>query len=192
MTMTFTQTDTAQVCALNNYCSSVGGTIEAGRQASVGGTAGSVEATFTTATSQADDNEFSFECVVPAGSTWGAGDWTINVNFTTGNMNATWASCFICRVNSSCVNQATIGSATGLGLPTSSGAQNTVISGAAQTPGAGDKVIITLGFSNADTMVARTVGITPSLTIVAAGFEAPAAAATAAYYNQYYKNVVLN
>ena len=191
MTMTFQQTDTTQVCALSNYCSSVGGTIEAGRQASVGGTAGSTEQTFSCAASQADDNEFSFECIVPAGSTWGSGDWTINVNFSTGNMDATWASCFICRVNSSCVNQATIGSATGLGISTSAGAQSTVISGAAQTPSAGDKVIITLGFSNSNTMVARTVGITPSLTIVAAGFEAPAAAATAAYYTQYYRDVVL-
>lgn len=165
MAASFQQTDTAQACALNNYCSSVGGTIEAGRQASVGGTAGSSEVTFTVASSQADDNEFSFEVVVPAGYTWGAGNWTVNVNFTTGNSDATWESCFICRVNSSCVNQATIGSSTGLGIATKSGAQSTIISGSAQTPGAGDKVIITLGFSNASTMFARTVGITPSTTI---------------------------
>lgn len=165
MAASFQQTDTAQSCALNNYCSSVGGTIEAGRQASVGGTAGTSEVLVTIAASQADDNEFSFEVVVPAGYTWGAGNWTVNVNFTTGNMDATWESCFICRVNSSCVNQATIGSSTGLAIATSSGAQSTVISGAAQTPSAGDKVIITLGFSNANTMFTRNVGITPSTTI---------------------------
>lgn len=174
MAVTVQQTDTAQVCALNNYCSSVGGTIEAGRACSVGGTAGTSEQTITIAASQADDNEFSFEWAVPAGYTWGAGNWTINVAFTTGNMDVTWESCFICRVNSSCVNQATIGSATGLGLATTTNPQSTVISGSAQTPGAGDKVIITLGFSNANTMFSRTVGITPSQTI-ASPFTAPSA-----------------
>lgn len=176
MASTFQQTDTAQVCALSAYCSSVGGTQETdtGRQATVGGSAGVTEKTFSVATSQTDDIEFSFECVIPAGYSGDAGDWTVNVNFSTGNADATWESCFICRVSSGCVNQATIGSATGLGIATKSGPQSTVISGAAQTLSAGDKAIIVLGFSNASTMFARTVGITPSATITSP-FSAPAA-----------------
>lgn len=190
MAMTFTQTDTAQVCALNNYCSTVGGTIEAGRQASVGGTAGSSNVTFSVAASATDDNEFSFECIVPADTTWGAGDWTVNIDFLVGNMDVTLESCFICRVNSSCANQATIGSATGLGQATTSD-QSVVVSGAAQTPDAGDKVIITFGFSNANTMFDRNIVLIPSFPIVAAGFTAAAGPATAAYYTQYYRDVVL-
>ena len=127
MTTDYQQNDTAQVCTLNNFCSTVGGTIEVGRQAENGVAAGSSEQTFSVAASQADDNEFSFECIPKANTTGDSGTWTVRVDFTTGHMDATWESCFICRVNSACVNQETIGSATALGLATNTGVRSTNI-----------------------------------------------------------------
>lgn len=162
MATTYQENDTSQICALNNFCSTVGGIIEAGRQAQNGATAGVTEVTFLVDPRQVDDNEFSFECILTAGTTGDAGNWVIRANFTTGQMDVTWESCSICRVSSACVNQETIGSATALGLATTAGVQSTTISGAAVTLAAGDKVIITLGFSNANTMFARTIGITPN------------------------------
>ena len=161
MAIAFQENDTAQACALNNYCSTVGGTIEAGRQAEEGVGAGSSEVTFTVALSQADDNEFSFELVFGNDVDGDSGTWTVRANFTTGNANATWESCFICRVSSGCVDQETIGSTTGLGIDTSLGAASTTVSGSAVTLADGDKVIITLGFSNSNAHQNRTVGITP-------------------------------
>ena len=166
MTVTYQQNDTAQACSLDNFCSTVGGTIEAGRQAEAGVSAGVTEAVVSVGAGLTDDNHFSFECIVAAGTTGSAGDWTVNVNFSSGDMDVTWESCFVCRVNSSCVNQESIGSSTGLGIATNAGAQNTVISGSAVTLAAGDKVIITLGFTEAAGHSAGNVGITPSTTIV--------------------------
>ena len=161
-TSSYAQTNTAQVCSLANYCSSEGGTIEAGRQSEIGASLGSTEFTASVAASQGDDNELSWEIILPSGATSDADDATIVNNFTTGNMDATWESCFICRVNSGCVNQETIGSASGLGISTNSGQQSTVISCSAVTFAAGDKVIIVMGFSNAGSHSAKTVGITPN------------------------------
>ena len=174
MSITFQQNDTAQACALNNYCSTVGGTIEEGRQAESGASGGVTGADVSVAASQTDDTEFSFECIFPNGTTDGAGDWTVDVNFTAGHMDATWESCFICRVNSSCVNQEEIGSATGLGKTTTGGQQNVVISGSAVTLANGDKVIVVLGFSNSGSHSAKTVTILPDATIIADAWVLPA------------------
>lgn len=190
-TSTYNQTNTAQACALNNYCSSSGGTIEAGRQAEIGATAGSTEVTFSVAASQADDNEYSWEIILPASATSDADNATVRMNFTTGHMDVTWESCFICRVNSSCVNQETIGSGTALGISTNAGAQSTVISCSAVTFSAGDKVIITCGFSNAGSHSARTIGVTPSSTHTLP-FNAPAASGWGALINDKRNTLVLN
>lgn len=162
-TINYQENDTAQVCSLAVYCSSVSGTVEVGRQAEQGVGAGSSENTFSVPTSQADDAEYSFELVIASDSTWDAGNWTVRLDLTTGANDATWESCFICRVNSGCTNQAEIGSATGLGISCmTAGVKSTVIAGSVQSPSAGDKVIIVCGFSNSNSMFARTLGITPS------------------------------
>ena len=172
-TSTYDQTDTAQVCALNNYCSGAGGTIEAGRQAEIGVGVGSTEQTFTVSASQTDDNEFSFECVLPSGATSDADTATINVNFSTGSMTAIFDSISICRVNSSCVNQETIGTTGSIGFATNGGAASPTVSCSAVTFSAGDKVIITLGFSETGGHSNQTVGITPDQTM-ALPFNPPA------------------
>ena len=171
MAMSLVQTDTAQTSTLSNYCSTSGGTIEAGNQAAVGGSVGITEVTVSVAASASTDNEFSFECVIPDDSTTGAGTWTIPINFTTGDMDVTLEEVWVCQVRSSS-NIATIGSNTGLGLATHSGTQTPTVSGGAITFVNGDFAIITLVFSESAGHAAGTIGITPSLTITSP-FTAP-------------------
>lgn len=173
MAMSLVQTNTVQSSTLSNYCSSSGGTIEAGRQASVGGTTGTTEQTFTVAAGAATDNEFSFECVIPDDSTTGAGTWTVPINFSTGDMDVTLEEVWICQVRSSS-NIATVGSNTGLGLSTTAGTQSPTVSGSAMTWVNGDVAIITLVFSEAAGHADGTIGITPDQTITSP-FTAPAA-----------------
>jgi hypothetical protein len=127
-TSSYVQRDTIQSAALNNYCSTVGGTIEDGRLASIGGTAGTSPFSASVAASQTDDCELSYEIVLPSDPQGDADNATIPLRFTVGHMDATLESVFICRVNSSDVNQETIGSSTGLGLSTTSGTVTPVIS----------------------------------------------------------------
>ncbi len=164
-TESYVQNDTAQVCALNNYCSTSGGTIEAGRQAEQGVSAGSSEVTFTASAGQTDDNEFSFEVIIAEDSTSDADTASIPINFTTGAMTATLESIFICRVSSGCVNQETIGSSTGIGFATNDGLTTQNVTCSAVTFASGDKVIITLGFSETGGHSDQTVGITPDQTM---------------------------
>jgi hypothetical protein len=83
-----------------------------------------------------------------AGDQWKAGNYVVRLNVTTLNANITWTGTYICRLNSSNVSQATIGSLTGqttsLG---STGVKTHTVSGAAQTPAAGDKIYIVCVFS---------------------------------------------
>ena len=164
-TSSYVENDTAQVCALNNYCSGLTGTIEAGRQAEGGVSAGSTEQTFSVAASAADAPEWSWEIILAASTTSDTDTATIPINFTSGDMDVTLESVHICRVNSSCSNQETIGSSSSLGLATNAGLQSPTVSCSAVTFAAGDKVIIVLGFSEAAGHSAGTVGITPDQTM---------------------------
>lgn len=94
--------------------------------------------------------------------TWSAGTWTVRLNVTTANMNLTWTDVYICRTSSGCFNSATIGSATGLAKSLgSTGVLSQAVTGAAQTPSAGDKVMIAFVFSNA-AMSTQTFNYTPN------------------------------
>ena len=46
-------------------------------------------------------------------TTWPAGDWVVRLNVTTGNGGLQWDDTYICRYNSSGVNQGTVASLTG-------------------------------------------------------------------------------
>lgn len=104
---------------------------------------------------------FAYECEIPADASWDAGDWTVRFNITTSNMNLTVTEIYVCRVNSSCTNQATIGSETGLSISLgTTGVKTQVVSpGAAQTPSVGDKVLVVLIASNG-AMTSQSCGIT--------------------------------
>lgn len=176
MTMSLVQTNTAQTSNLGNYCSTSGGTIEAGRRAIIGAGAGSVETVVSVAAGASTDNEYSFECVIPDDSTTGSGTWTVPINFTTGDMDVTLEEVWICQVRANS-NIASIGSSVGLGLATTGGLQSPTVSGSAITFVNGDFAIITLVFSESAGHSAGNVGITPDQTITSP-FTAPVGSAT--------------
>ena len=153
MAMIFTLTNsTTGVCAGNAvYCSgaatSDGG---ASRVASVGGTAGTETTLATSALASSTDNANGLYTLdIPAGTSGDSGTWTIRLNITTANMNLTVTKIYVCRVNSSCTNQETIGSATGLSISLgTTGVKTQTVSGSAVTLAAGDKVVIVFVLSN--------------------------------------------
>ncbi len=145
------QTDTSDI-NINVFCSGLANNANAqqGNTASVGGTAGTVSNPIGMDASASRKIAVGWS-YTPGGSvSWNAGTWVVKLEISTANGNCTWTDCFICRTNSSNVNQATIGSATGInqGLGSTGVKTSPSISGAAQTPNAGDKVWIILAFSN--------------------------------------------
>ena len=182
MPTTFTQTDTDHndTCAAGKapiaiYCSSASDLMSAGRLASVGGSAGSVEVVLSIAASATDDAEFSWLLEFVDDTTPDAGDWTFNFDFTSGGMFQKLVSVAACRLNSTCVDQSdTIVEVVAQSIATDEGDKAVVINQAgAGTFNNGDKVLVVCGFSNS-THGALDTGITPSLTIVSP-WTAPAA-----------------
>lgn len=166
MAQTYNQTATAGPSA-GQYCTGNATANGAAwsKQASVGGSSGA-EATITVDGSLTTGRAIYYKCVIPAGTNWDAGDWTINVNVTTAAANTTIEQCHVCRVNSSDVSQETLGSATGLGIAVSATGVKTITvnQGSASSPSAGDNVVIVLALTNTNSCT-RTLGITPDQTI---------------------------
>lgn len=176
MTTDFQQTDTvANGSAIADLCSgNTSSSDTESNQAAVGGSAGSTERTHTPDNSAADLNGVWMEL---GGSDGGineydgaAGNWTTRLNITTGNHQLTLDEIHICRVNSSYVNQETLGSLTGIGANLSgTGVQSHTVNQASSTTiTAGDKIIIIYAFDNAQSM-ANSFGYTPDQITVAPG-----------------------
>lgn len=130
-----------------------------------GGTPGALTDVGTLASSEANGRMWNFDCEVPAGTTWGGGTWTVRFNVTGANMNLTVTEIYICRTNSSCVSQGTIGSATGLSLSLSAtGVITQTVTGSAVTPAANDRVTIVICGTNG-AMSSQNATITGDQTI---------------------------
>lgn len=167
--MIFTQTDSGSPCsaAQDLGCSgrSASSVAVADKVASVGGTAGSTPYAWQFGASNTNVVVNAVDCTVPASTSWDAGTWTVRFNVVTSNMNLTITEIHICRVNSSCANQATIGSATGLSIALSStGVKSQNVTGVAQTPGVGDRVLIVFVGSNG-AMSSQSADIIPDQNI---------------------------
>lgn len=184
MAVNYTQTDTAASCTPAAFCSgrALEGS-ELGRLCQAGGTAGSSEASIINiANNTTNEILFTYDIEIANGTTWGAGTANIRINFTTGDTDVTLTEVYVCRVNSGCTSQETLGSNTGLSVDTSTAGNHTenVTLSAASSPSDGDKVEVVLVFSNASAHGGEeTIGITPDqdhtlpFTAPAAG-EAPA------------------
>ena len=161
MAISYTQTDDSVSCVANSYCSGISVDTLAGESEAVdGGTAGSGTFDITNINDAADRVGGGFSIVPDSGVSWDAGTWTVRFNVTTENMFLTVTEIYICRVNSSCTNQETIGSATGLSISLSSaGVKSQTVSGSAVTPSAGDRVTICLVVNNSN-MNRQTATIT--------------------------------
>lgn len=164
----FNQTDTVYLVTYpNGGCT--GSSLTSQNHSSVtaesGGTLGSTPFGLFTAGSETLVVSGIFKCTVNSGVSWNAGTWTWRLNVTSSNMFITLERVYICRVNSSDTNQATIGSATGLGLSLgSTGVLSGNITGSAQTPSAGDYVGIFFVVSNSN-MNNQQISYTPDQVI---------------------------
>jgi len=166
MTVSFTQTDNASVCGTAAYCSgnSLDTTTLSLRQATIGGTPGTTAVPQSVTGGATNVIDVFFECIVGAGVSWDAGTWTINLNVTTGTSGTmNWTGLDICRLNSSCVSQASIATASPSVSVTTTGVKTVTVSGFAQSPSAGDKVMVLLSFTQ--TGPTRSFSYTPNVTI---------------------------
>lgn len=154
MAINYTQTDSGTgACAGEaGYCAATGNNIISTTEkiATAGGTAGSVEIGTSQFSPNATDQRASIITIIPDSGTSGdSGTWTVRLNITTANMNLSIIAIDICRVNSSCVNQESIGSATGLSISLgSTGVKSQNVTGSAVTLAAGDKVVIVFHVAN--------------------------------------------
>lgn len=173
MPINFQQTDTAPACTAAAFCSgrSLGGADETEMQAEDGGTAGITADTFGMAGSDSLVVVFTNEIVVAAGVTWAAGTWTVRVDITKALTDFTFEEVHLCRVNSSCVSQASFGSLTAIGESVTAGVHTFSVTGTAETPSAGDIVQIVHVMSHAGTMT-KTAKYVPSQ-LVDSPFTAP-------------------
>jgi hypothetical protein len=157
------QSDTGFGCPTGAYCSgrSANGST-AGRIAKPTAAKGSTAVTITMNASAATLWAVNLGDWAPGGNvTWAAGNWIVRLNITTAITGPTWEECYICRASAGCASQATIGSVTAQAISlATTGVKSVTISGAAQTPAAGDVVEIVLVFSNSQTMT-RAFAFTP-------------------------------
>lgn len=169
MTISIVQTDSAASCSAAVLCAS-GASLHANALEALcqeGGSAGSGADNVDMGTAALTDNVgYMYDCVIPAGASWDAGTWTIPINFTNGHMDITLDQVRICRVNSSCVNQESLGSESGIGFNTAGGQTTRNITGSSvASPSAGDRVAIVLVFDKASSHSSRSFDITPNQTI---------------------------
>lgn len=175
MTASFQQTDTvANASAEAALCSGNSDNVDQeSNQADVGGSPGSTARTITLDVSAADLNAAWMELgnAVSIDTYDGlSGNWTWRINITTSNHQVTLDEVHICRVNSSYVNQETLGSSVGIAANIgATGVQSgTINQGSNTTITAGDKIIIIFAFDNAQAMT-QDFGFTPDQIITAPG-----------------------
>ena len=147
MAINYTQTDNAATHDVQ-ACSNDGGVgnLTAAKEMSNGGTAGTVEETARMASGDVNQRCIMIETPAVGFTDWASGNYTVRLNVTTAGA-LTWTKCFVCRVNSSGVNQATIGSDQAVGISmNSAGIKTVTISGAAQTAADTDRVYIVCVF----------------------------------------------
>ena len=128
-----------------------------------GGTAGTTERTVTIAKGNTDIG-FTLQSAPnwPSETSWPSGNYVVRLNVTTANSNITWEDCYVCRVNSSGVNQETIGSLTAQAISCgTTGVKTMTVSGSATTAAATDEIYIVCLFKNGDHMSSFSIGITP-------------------------------
>ncbi len=168
-TVILVQTDTAPTCTAAELCSGLSdaqGPIE--QFATLGGSAGSAEdgsGNFPNASALVRRTLY-FDCPGDTGWTTGAGTWVVRVNVSSGNAVIRLMEIHICRVNSSCANQETIGSLTGLNQATNvAQPMSNNVSGSAVTLAAGDRIMVIVGFDNTADHGNQAIGVTPSVNI---------------------------
>lgn len=172
MSVSLQQTDTAMDCAAAAFCSglSAPANTPVRQQGEEGGSAGSTEDSVLLNANESNVRSLFHEYVVPADYDGAAGDWTIRINVTTAGASCSVESVHVCRVDSGCTNQETLGSLSSTTSIATTGIKTfTVNQASGATFAAGDKVVVVFGLKNGDTMLSRAVGFTPDQITTAPG-----------------------
>lgn len=174
MAIIFVQTDDAPSCGAAVYCSGLGaspGWTAIEQSAVSGGSAGSTE-DLTGNQSNPDATiyrEVYYDLDIPSGLDGGTGDagnWTVRVNHSTGVSDVDLDEVHICRVDSGCGIQETLGSSTGIAFATDGGVFSGVVNQASSTSiTAGDRVVIVVAYQSNGAHGNAAFGVTPSVNI---------------------------
>lgn len=162
------QTNLGADCGPVAMCSGQGlAKIAVDVEAAQGAVPGPTETFVTLFLSSTTDAGFMTQSIAnePGVTTWQAGTWITRLNVTTGQIAVTLEEVHICRVNSACVNQASVGSELLLGVNLSLPTIVTVnIDGSVQAAAVDDQIYIVWVFTNT-AEIDRNIGITPDQTI---------------------------
>lgn len=136
------------------------------------GTAGTVQAGVNIS---ANATQIGYSLISPSNITaWPSGNWTVRVDISSGTAFVTLDGICIFRVDSAgTTNLATVGTATGLALPTNTGVIAVTVASSAQTPAITDKIYIEYVFIN-PTGGTRGFGIKSDSTVDTTVTSAPA------------------
>lgn len=165
-TIDLQQTDNNGSFGADVMCSgaTIGETTPQCKSAPKSGSAGSVEVNFGI-NKAGTEAGIMFQSDGIGETSWDAGTYTVRVNVTTAQANLEFAEVYVCRANSSGINQATVGSLTGLTEALSAGTHTFNVTGSSQTAGATDVVYIVLVIFNTQPHADQTGYFTPSLVI---------------------------
>ena len=164
--LSFQQTDTTTDPLLTSSANCIsrtqGGSVLQ-KIATVGGSAGSAEfSTNLGGSFSTDVYHYQLKLEIPTGTTWNAGTWTWRIDMNGGGF-VRLRKIDICRVNSSGVSQSTIATvSTDLSAEGVRQVFSDTVSGSAQTPSAGDFVVVTFSFTNTSSSSSRTLFIYPT------------------------------
>ena len=145
------QTNITAPCGFAAYCSTQSNTsgLTGASDARSGGFPGTVEVVPELVNSETRVNVVVFSTLDLGVISWGSGTHTVRLNITTGNSSLTWEDTYVCRVNTSCTNQETLGSLTSQAIDISStGVQTMNITGSSTTALSTDRLVYVLAFSN--------------------------------------------
>lgn len=167
MALILVQIDTVAPCGTILACASPAdglATAPQARQAEEGGSAGSGELSVTINKGDTQAGVM-FESPAVGKTIWQAGTYTVRLNVTTAVADLNLVEVHVCRVNSSCVSQATVGSSVGLSISIGSiGVKTVEVEGAEQSAADTDRIYIVLVFKQ--TSHANAVfGFTPDQNI---------------------------
>ncbi len=145
------QTDTAAPCGFAAYCSTQGnsGGTTGASDCRSGGTAGTTPVSVDMVNLETRLNLVVFSTPDLGVTDWAAGDYIVRLNIDAGSTVVTWEDSHVCRVNTSCVSQETLGSLTSQAIDLSSTGEVTMtVSASSTTAAATDRLAFVLVFSN--------------------------------------------
>lgn len=160
----YRQTDANINCALAAFCSGLNAApTEQSTEIDEGSLPGTTEETISIGSVDTKQRAYYMQPALAPSTDfdWNTGNWVVRIDITTASMDTFWEDSYICRVNSACTSQATIGSLIDQNISLgSTGVKTMTVSGLAQTPSVGDSFVVVLAFSTTS-HAGSSAGITP-------------------------------